>query len=204
MQRKQFGKRGVEQSVPQFGNRHASHAGAAMPAYAAAGGMPTYGDDDSFSIGKALGHGLGMFFSFQGRIGRMEYWTIGLIRWVLSMALLVALVMGAAPEMEMLAAQQQQGLSDDQAVLAFYSAIFSSTSGIIYSSLLLVLFVCYWSLEVRRSHDRGASGFFLLIMLIPIVGAFYAIWIFIANGFFAGTPGPNEYDSVRSQAHVFD
>lgn len=47
--------------------------------------------------------------------------------------------------------------------------------------------------DVKRAHDRGKSGWFLLIALIPIVGG---IWFSIELGFLLGTPGPNEYGKV--------
>jgi uncharacterized membrane protein YhaH (DUF805 family) len=197
MQRKQFGKRGVQQSVPQFGDRNASYAPAGMPAYAAAGGgAAAFDSDDNFSIGKMLGHMFGMLFSFQGRLGRMEYWVIGSIRFVLFMAILVAFVFAVGPQM--------QGLSEEQANIALLQYAFGTVNGGIMTFLLLALAVCQWSLEARRCHDRDSSALYLLIMFIPIVGSFYGIYLFIVNGFFPGTPGPNRFDTVQSQAQIFD
>ncbi|WP_422040028.1 DUF805 domain-containing protein [Roseibium sp.] len=204
MQRKQFGKRGAHQSVPQFGDRQTSYAGAAMPAYAGAGGGAVYTDDgDSFSIGKALSGFLSIFFSFHGRMGRMEYWTIGTARWVMDIILLVTLFMSQFSELQQVMALEGTVPEDEHAQMVF-GALFGSTTALICMGLLLISTVSYWSIQVRRSHDRDASGLMLLIMFVPIIGAFYAIWIFIANGFFPGTPGPNRFDTARSQAHVFD
>ncbi|WP_299484349.1 DUF805 domain-containing protein [uncultured Roseibium sp.] len=195
MQRKQFGKRGLQQSVPQYGDRNANYAAAGMPAYAGAG-APSFDNDDSFSIGKMLGHVFGMLFSFQGRLGRMEYWMIGSIRFVLLITVVIAFVFAAGPQM--------QGLSEEQANVALVQFAFGTLQGGFMTFLFLALCLCQWSLEARRCHDRDASALFLLIMFVPIIGSFYAIWIFIANGFFPGTDGPNRFDTVRSQAQVFD
>ncbi|CTQ61100.1 DUF805 domain-containing protein [Roseibium album] len=197
MQRKQFGKRGVQQSVPQFGDRNTSYASAGMPAYASAGGgAATFEDDDNFSIGKMLGLAFGMLFSFRGRLGRMEYWVIGSIRFVLFIAVLIAFVFAVGPHMS--------GLSEEQANIALMKYAFGTAKGGVMTFLLLTLTLCQWSLEARRCHDRDSSALYLLILFIPIVGSLYAIYLFIVNGFFPGTLGPNRFDTVRSQAQIFD
>ncbi|MEL7527177.1 MAG: DUF805 domain-containing protein, partial [Pseudomonadota bacterium] len=58
--------------------------------------------------------------------------------------------------------------------------------------------------EARRCHDRDSSALFLLILFVPIVGTFYGIYLFIVNGFFPGTPGPNQFDTMQSKAQIFD
>nr|WP_319385960.1 DUF805 domain-containing protein [uncultured Roseibium sp.] len=204
MQRKQFGKRGAHQSVPQFGDRQTGYAGAAMPAYAGAGGGAVYAEDgDNFSIGRALSGFLSIFFSFHGRMGRMEYWTIGTARWVMDIILLVTLVMSQYSELQRVTALEGT-VSENEYSMMVLGALFGSTTGLVCMFLMLVSAVSYWSIQVRRNHDRDASGLLLLIIFVPIVGFFYGIWIFIANGFFPGTPGPNRFDTARSQAHVFD
>jgi len=42
----------------------------------------------------------------------------------------------------------------------------------------------------KRCHDRDRSGWFLLVGLIPLVGA---IWLLIDLGFLRGTAGPNRF-----------
>src|SRR5215831_11377861 len=46
------------------------------------------------------------------------------------------------------------------------------------------------ALAVKRLHDRGKSGWWLAIVLIPILGP---LWLFIALGLRAGTAGENQY-----------
>ena len=43
---------------------------------------------------------------------------------------------------------------------------------------------------IKRFHDRDKSGWWMLIVLIPIVGA---IWLLVELGFLPGTPGPNRF-----------
>jgi len=67
--------------------------------------------------------------------------------------------------------------------------------------LLIVLPLFTWTglaMAVKRWHDRGKSGWWVLIGLIPIVGA---LWSLIELGFLEGTPGPNEYDVRATRPH---
>lgn len=46
------------------------------------------------------------------------------------------------------------------------------------------------AVSVKRWHDRDRSGWWVLIVLIPVVGW---LWALIDNGFLRGTPGPNRF-----------
>jgi uncharacterized membrane protein YhaH (DUF805 family) len=46
--------------------------------------------------------------------------------------------------------------------------------------------------DIKRWHDRDKSGWWMLITLVPIIGA---IWLLIELGFLKGTPGPNQFGS---------
>lgn len=48
----------------------------------------------------------------------------------------------------------------------------------------------------RRLHDTDRSGWWQLIVLIPILGAILLI-VWLAS---AGTPGPNRYGALRERA----
>ena len=44
--------------------------------------------------------------------------------------------------------------------------------------------------QIKRWHDRGKSGWWWFIQLIPVVGP---LWVLIECGFLKGTAGDNEY-----------
>ena len=57
--------------------------------------------------------------------------------------------------------------------------------------IVYVIFLYPWlALYAKRWHDRGKSGWWSLIVLVPILGA---IWILVELGFLRGTEGPNQY-----------
>jgi uncharacterized membrane protein YhaH (DUF805 family) len=60
----------------------------------------------------------------------------------------------------------------------------------IYGVVWLIFLWPGLALGVKRCHDRDKTGWFLLIGLIPIIGA---IWLLVELGFLDGTQGPNKY-----------
>lgn len=58
-------------------------------------------------------------------------------------------------------------------------------------SLLILLVLLYPSMmiNIKRSHDRGRTGFFSLLLIVPII----SLWPLIEFGFIKGTEGANKY-----------
>jgi uncharacterized membrane protein YhaH (DUF805 family) len=56
----------------------------------------------------------------------------------------------------------------------------------------LISFIPGFAVLVRRLHDVSKSGWFLLIVIIPIIGVIGALWIVILY-FTDSTPGANKY-----------
>lgn len=64
---------------------------------------------------------------------------------------------------------------------------------ILIGGVILVSLVSLWvsiATDVRRFHDRDKSGWWVFIVLIPVVGA---VWLLIECGFLPGTVGPNRF-----------
>jgi uncharacterized membrane protein YhaH (DUF805 family) len=114
-----------------------------------------------------------LMFSFEGRIPRSKYWlgTTVLMGVLVSVGLFTAFFAGVTSEV---------GAPDDPSPLAYVP--FG----------LLVLFAIWASLalSIKRWHDRGKSGFWVLINLIPYIGG---LWAFIENGCLAGDATWNNY-----------
>jgi uncharacterized membrane protein YhaH (DUF805 family) len=106
--------------------------------------------------------------SYQGRIRRLHFW-LGLLG--------VGVVFGVI-----------------YSILASMSGMASGSPNGVILALMGVLYLVYlyvWAaIMVKRAHDRDKTGWFVLIILIPLIGA---IWILIDLGFLDGTQGPNKY-----------
>jgi uncharacterized membrane protein YhaH (DUF805 family) len=106
--------------------------------------------------------------SFQGRIRRMHFW-LGLLGIIVVFGVLYS-------------------------ILASMSGMASGSPNGLILALMGVLYLVYlymWAaIMVKRAHDRDKTGWFVLIILIPLIGA---IWILIDLGFLDGTQGPNKY-----------
>lgn len=114
------------------------------------------------------------FATFSGRAPRSEYWWFWLFTAIgptviwLAVALLSLLI----------------GFID-----AATGLIFMGLAGILVCIALLALLIPSLAVAVRRLHDTNHSGWWLLIGLIPFIGALYLIFLYIS----AGTPGENDY-----------
>ncbi|WP_428642013.1 DUF805 domain-containing protein [Roseibium sp.] len=198
-QRTQFGKRGLNQPNPvtwtsrQSGGAAAS-ATMAYPsgngAYARAGAEAAqFAGEMSFSAMGAVTHVLGLFFSFNGRIGRLGYWGLG----TFNLAMMIAIVFAyfAALNIDFDNREEAERILANASLLSLWL-------------ILLPFSVSNISLQVRRFHDRDVSALWMFVWFIPIIGIFPCLFQGIANAFFAGTRGPNRFDTPASQAHVFD
>lgn len=118
--------------------------------------------------------GLGwLLFSFQGRIGRRQYWLGNLL---VALGIFFA---GVGAGICLYVIRQSTDSALGKLVLVLVVAP-------------LVILGLWWSLAltVKRWHDRNKSGLWTLILLLPYLGS---LWTLIENGFLPGTVGPNDY-----------
>lgn len=107
-----------------------------------------------------------MFLTTQGRLNRKPYILRGLFLWILSLV--------------------TSGVMD----------VTSESDSLVMNLLSLVVFVLFIALGVatimlviRRWHDLGKSGWFTLLLFIPLVNLFVALYLWVKKG----DEGPNEY-----------
>jgi uncharacterized membrane protein YhaH (DUF805 family) len=112
-----------------------------------------------------------IFLSFNGRLRRLHFWIGIIILWVVEVVIMSVTV---GPAMRA-AAMGGGGVGP---------------LGMIGYLLLLVLAWPALAIQVKRWHDRDKSGWWVLISLIPIIGA---IWVLVECGILDGTPGPNRF-----------
>ena len=110
-------------------------------------------------------NGRHFLFSFKGRISRLEWWEFA-IPYVVFLALL------------------------------YWAESSFAASGPRKTYVAIAIFVVYavalymWlAVNVKRCHDRGHSGWFVLLSLIPLVN----IWYVVEVCFLPGQSGPNRF-----------
>jgi len=104
-----------------------------------------------------------LLFSFEGRVNRQPYWMFVLAIIAVSF------------------------------VLVGLTFVLGETVG----TMLLVVFqiAILWpalAIQVKRWHDRDKSAWWLLMNLVPFIGA---LWVFVECGCLRGTEGQNQYGS---------
>jgi len=107
-----------------------------------------------------------MFFSYRGRLNRKPFILRGLLLSVLSSVMSTVMT------------EMTEASSTVMHLLALLPLI-----------LMVVLSVCTFMLIIRRWHDLGKSGWFSLLMLIPLLNFLVLIFLWVKKG----TDGPNAY-----------
>lgn len=105
-----------------------------------------------------------LLFSTQGRATRTQYWLFSICSGLLSFVpLLLDLALGTFNE---------------EIGLGILTTLYSLA--LIYPSIAVL---------IKRAHDRDHSGWYVLLMFIPLIN----IVISIELAFFGGTSGSNQY-----------
>lgn len=100
-------------------------------------------------------------FGFRGRISRKGFWLYGVFGPLLC-SVMADMLSGIVR------------MPDDAATLLTWS---------------LLLWPCL-AVSVKRWHDRDKSGWWMLILLVPVIGL---VWMLAAHGFLRGTVGANRF-----------
>jgi uncharacterized membrane protein YhaH (DUF805 family) len=103
------------------------------------------------------------YAEFTGRARRKEYWMFALINFLICVVLVVIDV--------------QSGMSNPMG-LGVLSGLYS-----------LAVFVPSLAVSVRRLHDTDRSGWWLLILLVPLIGAI----VFLVFMLLDSQPGENRH-----------
>ncbi len=110
---------------------------------------------------QAIARGFGNYVTFSGRAARWEYWwwALFVVLGSIVTALIDIMVLGA------------------------------ETQGVVNLLFNLAVLLPGLAVAVRRLHDIDRSGWWLLIVLIPLVGILLLLVWFIQSG----TAGPNRF-----------
>jgi uncharacterized membrane protein YhaH (DUF805 family) len=130
------------------------------------------------SFAAAVRSVLTQYAGFKGRARRSEYW------WFVLFSLIVSIVASILDSI----LGTTYGPETDRA--------WAGSNGIIGLVVGLALLLPSLAVGARRLHDTNRSGWWLLIALIPFVGAIVLIVFFVLDG----TPGPNRFGPNPKEA----
>jgi uncharacterized membrane protein YhaH (DUF805 family) len=111
------------------------------------------------------------FAVFTGRAQRKEYWMFLLINLLITFGL--AFIDGAT------------GLGDVQSGYGLLSGLYT-----------LAVLIPGLAVSVRRLHDTGRSGWWVLVALIPVIGALILLIMMVRDS----DPGQNQYGPNPKEA----
>ena len=126
-----------------------------------------------------------LYLSMEGRTNRKPFWlgvlVLAVVIWILEFILFAAFGVSMMPAMDPNA--------DPAAAAAAASAMMGKMAVplIILTLLILWPYICLYA---KRWHDRDKSGWWTLIMFVPIIGS---IWLIVELGFLRGTSGANRF-----------
>ncbi len=103
------------------------------------------------------------YMGFSGRARRKEYWMFVLVSFVLGVVLSIV-----------------------DGILGWH---LYKEQGVLTTLYGLLIFIPSWAVQFRRLHDTDRTAWWLLLLIIPIIGLL-VIFIFNCQ---SGTPGPNRY-----------
>ena len=115
--------------------------------------------------------------SFQGRMNRAKWWLIGI-----GISVAEGVLFGIIGAVFGMPAVDASGNMTSMNPIA----------GIL---IFIVIIAAIWvalATSVKRYHDRGKSGWWILINFVPLVGG---IWYLVECGFLKGTAGANAFGS---------
>lgn len=125
-----------------------------------------------------------LYTSFDGRIGRQQFW-LGSLTLVVIVSLFgsaIVMLFGTRLPPQVAPADRLWGHSVEYSLNP------------VGAMLMLVVGVFYlWGLlavAIKRWHDRDKSGWWVLLPMIPFIGA---IWALVETGFLKGSTGPNRF-----------
>lgn len=115
---------------------------------------------------------------FSGRARRKEYWMFALFQLIFALAAMAI---------------------DNIIGTTFKIGEQSIPYGYVYMIYTLALLIPALAVAVRRLHDVGKSGWFLLICLIPIIGVIWLLVLLVTDS----KPGDNEYGpNPKEEGHI--
>ena len=123
------------------------------------------------------------YANFKGRARRKEYWMFVLINFIIYIAFMILIII-----IEVISGVIY--VSDLKIIITSLMTLFTVTPfSVILSLYVLAILVPSLAVSVRRLHDIGKSGWYILLYLVPFVGNIILMFWFSEEGM----PETNKY-----------
>ena len=127
-----------------------------------------------------------LFLSYAGRIGRTAYWLGYLVLTAIQVVAIYLLLQLAHGTFEQLVAYSNDRQAVPDALMQDFIV------HVVWPVVIVSLIFLYpsYAIATKRWHDRGKSGWWSLIVFVPVIGG---LWALIELGFLGGDEGSNDY-----------
>lgn len=91
-------------------------------------------------------------------------------------------------------------------IIVFINRVLVDTLGgvneghsLLFNLIVLLVGISIFMIDIRRIHDLGKSGYWVLLMLVPLLNIAFLIYLFVAKGNDTENEyGPNPLDYIDS------
>lgn len=119
------------------------------------------------------------YADFTGRARRMELWLFWLL--LIGIQIVFSILIG-------LVAGPTAAVADPTDPFAVLNGPAKALYGVFFL-MMLALLIPSLAVSIRRLHDTNRTGWWLLLGLVPFLGALVLLIFYLLDG----TPGPNKY-----------
>lgn len=119
------------------------------------------------------------YADFTGRARRMELWLFWLL--LIGIQIVFSILIG-------LVAGPTAAVADPTDPFAVLNGPAKALYGLFFL-MMLALLIPSLAVSIRRLHDTNRTGWWLLLGLVPFLGALVLLIFYLLDG----TPGPNKY-----------
>jgi uncharacterized membrane protein YhaH (DUF805 family) len=130
-------------------------------------------------------------FSFYGRVGRGRWWQ-GQLLFLLTILAVALFQAAVGVAVALYVAFTMNEFRPDPGIWKGPSLAGGVIGFAVGAAAVLTALYCDLAISVKRCHDRGKSGWFLLVGLLPAVGI---CWLFVELAILRGEEGPNGFGS---------
>ncbi len=158
--------------------------------------MENYVSTPTLSFVQAIKNCFSKYCCFTGRARRSEYWWFQVLNWILSCAF-SRIFNWKVSKVDEIKSQVGEAIFDEEKMAAITAQAESVDSTfmmlmIVFGIVSLLILLPALGVAVRRLHDIGKSGWWLLLCLVPFVNFIFAIVMLIWT-IKDGAKEPNQY-----------